>query len=95
MSRLKIGNIVAIISILMNCSGCVTLKEMPALEGQSKISIQQGWEREPDKIYYNSDKLKYGADELWIYVYPGGDEARYYFKDDILIKREEVSYATL
>lgn len=67
---------------------------MPVTSGLTKEEITQAWRREPDKVYYNPKK--YNADELWIYKYPGGSqEDRFYFRQDILIKEEHVTYDVL
>ncbi len=88
------GNTIIAISfvlILWNCIGCVTIKELPPSEGLTKQKIEQAWGRKPDKVYATPNKLNYGADELWIYKYPGGNQDRFYFKDEVLIKEEELT----
>ncbi|MHA2123111.1 MAG: hypothetical protein ACW990_18080 [Promethearchaeota archaeon] len=85
-----------LVIIVVCLMGCATVKEIPVLDGQNRITIREGWGREPDRRYSDPGKLKYGADEIWIYEYMGGNaETRYYFRNSVLIKREEVSYATL
>ena len=65
---------------------------MPPTSGLTKEDIKQGWKREADKIY--KEPNKYGADEVWIYRYPNWDEDRFYFKEGILIKEEEVLHGS-
>lgn len=97
MSKLTIGNIVAIISILTSCIGCATVWDypLPPLSQRTKVEVLKIW-GEPNSICIDSSELKYGADEVWIYKnpepgHPSLREEKLYFKKDIIIKREGVT----
>ena len=70
------------------------IKELPPSPGLTKEKIVKGWNRNPNKISKRERDLKYGADEVWIYKYHNSDEDRFYFKDGVLIREEEVSYGS-
>lgn len=81
--------------IFISCAGCVTVTELPLTEGLTKQRIIQRWGRNPDKISTKQNDLKYGADELWIYIYSDGSDDRFYFKDGLPIRKEHVTYDVL
>ena len=100
MNRLIVNSlfitIILSIVIFISCIGCVTVEEVPLTEGLTKEKLIQRWGRNPDKISTRGNDLKYGADELWIYKYPGGSsQDRFYFKNGLPIKKEHVGYDVL
>lgn len=103
MSRLKISDVgktfIGVIVILTACIGCATVWDdpLPPPSQRTKSEVQKLW-GPPTKIYTDSNKLKDGADEVWIYknpklAYPTEPlvEERLYFKDGVLIKREGIT----
>lgn len=66
--------------------GCIATQSGELPVQRTKAEIEATW-RKPDKTYTSSDKLKYGADEVWVYKHPGAEEYLY-FKNGEVIKRD-------
>lgn len=97
MKKLKINRALVMFFLFLTSfnGGCAgMIKGLPPSPGLTKEKIVRGWNRDPDKILTGKKYLKYGADEVWIYKYPTSDEDRFYFKDGVLIKEEEISYGS-
>ena len=96
MKRLKISSILAACFLLFGfISGCAEVRELAPSPDLNKEKILAGWKREPDIITRAKKYLKYGADEVWIYKYPSSDQDRFYFKNGVLIREEEITSGSL
>lgn len=87
----KILLIIGILCLQVLVAGCATLEQTSLPKVRSRAEIINTW-GQPNKIYTHLSKLKYGADEVFVYVYPDGTEDYLYLKDGIVIKREVTSY---
>ncbi len=84
---IKISLIIAVLCLQILIAGCATIEQVSLPKAKSRAEIINAW-GQPNKIYTHPDKLKYGADEIFIYVYPDGSEDYLYLKEGIIIKRE-------
>ena len=88
-------NRVFLVALLL-CFGCVSVERVSFDPTWSVEDIQKAWKRNPNKIVRDSDKLKYDADELWIYEYgKSGSFDYYYFKNGNVAMKEHVVHGTL
>ena len=101
MNRLAISRFLASIILLACIGGCATVWDdpLPQPSQRTKSEVLKIW-GSPIKIYREPDKLKYGADEMWIYKnpepgHPSLIEERLYFKEGILIRREGINRDSL
>ena len=82
--------------LVINFSGCVTISKEYFDPSWTRESVQGAWKKNPDRVYRNSSKLKYGADEICEWEYPGGGTVdRYYFKNGKVIEVESIVYENL
>lgn len=97
MKKLRIGRVLLFLVLLVGSIGygCAGVTELAPTHGLTKDRIIAAWKREPDRIFTNGRNLKYGADEVWVYIYPDSDEDRFYFKDDVLIREENITYGSI
>jgi outer membrane protein assembly factor BamE (lipoprotein component of BamABCDE complex) len=75
--------VIAIAMFLSNIS-CATLESYDSLNNMTKEEIiyELGT---PERIYTDSFKAKYGADEIWFYRARFGATTRFYFKDNKVV----------
>lgn len=89
--------VTGLVFLVLCCSlGCVATTIQPPSAGVTKetLTLPNTWDGPPVKIYRDPAHLKFGADEVWSYESSAGIK-RYYFKGDVLVQEEKVTYDTL